>query len=303
MILPDEFLNRYCSLIDDERGFIESLSMPLKRSFRINTIKYKTDEIINRLRRDGLDIKPVSWYEEAFVTDSDKLSFTLDRFVGSIYIQELASMLPPLIVRDELESACDVFDACAAPGSKTTQIAAYMNNKGCLVANDRNYSRIRALKFNLNKAGVVNSIITNYELNEFPEMKFDIVFLDAPCSADGTIRKSPDLLKRWSLKRILGYSIRQKDLILRAFDMLNDKGTLIYSTCSMAPEENEEVIDFLLQNRTARLIEIKLDNFIFSNAVLEWNYKQYSSEISKTVRIWPHHNDTNGFFIAQVKKC
>jgi len=140
-------------------------------------------------------------------------------------------------------------------------------------------------------------------LHEFPVMKFDIVFLDAPCSADGTIRKSPELLRQWSIKRILGYSERQKDLILRTFDMLNDNGILIYSTCSMAPEENEEVIDFLLQNRIARLKEIKLDNFIFSNAVLEWNNKQYSSEISKTVRIWPHHNNTNGFFIAQVRKC
>ena len=303
MIFPDEFLKRYCSLVDDENSFVDSLTTPLNKSFRINTLKYKTNEVINRLRSYGLNIQQVEWYNEAFITDSDKLSFTLERFIGSIYIQELASMLPPLVVRDELESACDVFDACAAPGSKTTQIASYMNNNGCLVANDRSYPRIRALKFNLNKAGVINTVITNFELHEFSEMKFDIVFLDAPCSADGTIRKSPELLRQWSIKRILGYSERQKDLILRTFDMLNDNGILIYSTCSMAPEENEEVIDFLLQNRIARLKEIKLDNFIFSNAVLEWNNKQYSSEISKTVRIWPHHNNTNGFFIAQVRKC
>ncbi len=302
MKLPKEFIKRYCSLVDDENIFLKSLSQPLDKSFRINRLKSNSTDVIERLQKQGLKFKPVTWCSDAFITDSDKLSFTMERFIGSIYIQELTSMLPPLIVRKELESANNVLDACAAPGSKTTQIAAYMNNKGCLIANDRSYTRIRALKFNLNKAGVLNTVITNFELHKFPEMKFDIIFLDVPCSADGTIRKSPEMLRRWSLERIRGYSERQKDLILRAYDLLSDKGILVYSTCSMAPEENEEVIDFLLQNRPAILSSIKLDNFIVGETVSEWDNKKYSSDISKVFRIWPHHNNTNGFFVCKVIK-
>lgn len=302
MKLPNEFIRRYCSLVDDDKRYLESLSHPLQKTFRINTLKYKTCNVIDRLTDCGLILKSVSWNNEAFIVDSDKLSFTLERFIGSIYIQELASMLPPLIVRKELETSNNVLDACAAPGSKTTQIAAYMNNKGCLIANDRSFTRIRALKFNLNKAGVINTVTTNFELHLFPATKFDIVFLDVPCSADGTIRKNPKMVRSWSIKRIKGYSERQKGLILRAYDLLADNGTLVYSTCSMAPEENEEVVDFLLQNSPAQLSEIKLDNFIFGEAVQEWDNKKYSSDISKAVRIWPHHNNTNGFFIAKITK-
>jgi tRNA (cytosine49-C5)-methyltransferase len=302
MKLSDKFIKRYSSLVDDEKNFIASLSEPPQKSFRINKLKHKTNEVIDRLKSNGFKINPVSWCDEAFSTDSDKLSFTLEKFIGSIYIQELASMLPPLIVRKGLECTKNVLDACAAPGSKTTQIADYMNNKGCLIANDKSYTRIRALKYNLNKAGVINTIITNFELHKFPEMKFDFVFLDAPCSADGTIRKSPDIMRRWSINRIKGYSERQKDLILRAYDLLAENGTLVYSTCSMAPEENEAVVDWLLNNRQANLVNIRLDNFIFGDTVLNWGDKTYSSEISKAVRIWPHHNNTDGFFIAQVSK-
>ena len=212
-------------------------------------------------------------------------------------------MLPPLIARDELARASTVLDACAAPGSKATQTAALMANRGCLVANDRSYGRIRALKFNLNKAGVINTLITNFELQLLPPVQFDVVMLDAPCSSDGTVRKSPNLFKSWLVRRSQGYGERQKDLIVRAFDRLKPGGTLVYSTCSLAPEENELVIDFLLRNRPAVMQPIDLPGFKFGTTVHEWGgSKRFIPIVAAAGRVWPHLNDTDGFFVAKVTR-
>ena len=302
---PDAFRTHYEPLIDNPEQFYQTLLTPPVTSFRVNTLKAKTEEVFLRLRQYGFDIQTVPWFEQAFICNTANMSFTLERFRGTIYTQELASMIPALILRDKLQKETDslaVLDACAAPGSKTTLLAALMNNQGCLVANDKNYNRIRALKFNLNKCGALNTCITNYDLIYFPKVEFDIVLLDAPCSADGTIRKSPDLLSRWSTKRLAGYASMQKDLIVRAFDLVKPGGILVYSTCSMAPEENEMVVNHLLRKRTASIAPIQLDNFVFSPGLTEWKGTTLHPDISFAARIFPHHNNTDGFFVAKVVK-
>lgn len=300
----DTFAARYREIVDDYDAFKTALVRPPRNTFRVNTLKATVEETIPHLRSIGLSLSALPWYPEAFAVDSpDALSATLERFLGTIYIGEPASMLPPLVIAEELRAATLVFDACAAPGSKTTQAAAIMRNRGTIVANDRSFGRIRALQFNVHKFGAINTIITNYELHRFPKSTFDVIMLDAPCSSSGTVRKSPKLIDSWNLNVSLGYAERQMDLILRSFDMLNLGGTLVYSTCSIAPEENEGVIDHLLRNRPARVIPVALPDFRFSPGVTQWNGREFSSEVVNCGRVWPHHNDTDGFFVAKVASC
>jgi len=300
--IPKRFKQRYLPLVDDPEAFFSSLLKPLPKSFRVNVLKATQEDVVERFRSYGMIVKQMLWYADAFVVESGSIGSTLERFLGKINLQELASMLPPLLVRKELISARSVLDACAAPGSKTTQLAALMRNKGLLIANDSNFSRIRALKFNLNKAGALNVVITNRDLRNFPLSQFDVILLDAPCSSEGTTRKNPFLLSRWSEHRIRTCAGLQKQLILRAFDLLAPGGTLVYSTCTFAPEENEAVVDWLLQNRPAKLLPIDLPNIKLAPPVREWQATTFHHEIDKVARLWPHHNDTGGFFLARVGK-
>lgn len=301
MKIPASFRERYSDLVDDDE-FFASLQRPLPKSFRVNTLKGSTDEVKERFRSYGIGIEQVLWYKDAFISENPEIGSTLEHFRGAIYLQELVSMLPPLMIREELESARIVLDGCAAPGSKTTQLAALMGNKGVVIANDIAYSRIRALRFNLEKTGTLNTVITNYDLRHFPKMQFDAILVDAPCSAEGTARKNPAFFSFWSPRHIHSHANLQKRFIVKAFDLLAPGGSLVYSTCTFAPEENEAVVDWLLEKRPAALEQIEMSHIRLSPGILEWKGKEFSSEVKKTVRIWPHHNDTGGFFMAKVRK-
>jgi NOL1/NOP2/sun family putative RNA methylase len=274
------------------------------KSFRVNTLKVLPKNVKNRFNNYGIEIKQVPWYPDAFVSEDPAIGTTLENFIGYIYIQELTSMLPPLVLKTELQHAERVLDGCAAPGSKTTQLAAFMGNRGVIIANDIDYNRIRALKFNIEKTGTLNTIITNQDLRNFPKNEFDVILVDAPCSSEGIIRKSPTMLSMWinNVKRIPGYANLQQQLIRKAFDLLKPGGRLVYSTCTFAPEENECVVNWLLEKRPAMLEKIRIPKMKLTPGITEWNDKTFDPELSKTVRIWPHHNNTGGFFLAKVKK-
>jgi len=304
-MVPDQFKERYGQIVDDQDAFFTSLLKQIPKTFRVNTLKASKIIVQERFEEYGIDLKQVPWYSDAFISQDNSIGNTLENFLGYIYIQELTSMLPPLVLKEELRNSEFIFDGCAAPGSKTTQLAALMNNKGTIIANDIDYNRIRALKFNIEKTGSLNIIITNLDLRLFPEKNsFNIVLVDVPCSSEGTIRKNPTMLSKWSnqKKRIPGYANLQQQLIVKAFNLLKPGGCLVYSTCTFAPEENEGVINWLLENHLASIERINIPKMKLSPGILEYNGKQFNSEIKKTVRIWPHHNDTDGFFIAKVRK-
>jgi len=300
--LPSRFTERYCPLVDNEEAFLASLGRLLPKSFRVNTIKSSASEVKERFSGYGIGIKQMPWYEDAFVSDNPDVGSTLEHFAGAIYMQELVSMLPPIIVREELRESRFVLDGCAAPGSKTTQLSALMQNRGTIVANDLDYMRIKALKFNLEKTGALNVVITNQDLRMFPPMQFDLIILDVPCSAEGTIRKSDGLFSSWSENAIRGASSVQKRLIRKGFDLLKPGGTMVYSTCTFAPEENEAVLDHLLADTPAVLEPIAIEGLKLSKPLEEWEGGRFDPQISNAIRIWPHHNDTGGFFIAKVRK-
>ncbi len=302
MLLPQPFKDRYSQLVDDPETFFSILEVLLPKSFRVNTLKSTSEEVKESFERYGIGLKQMDWYPDAFVSELPDIGSTLEHFSGAIYFQELVSMLPPLLVRKELETTKRVLDGCAAPGSKTTQLAALMDNKGTITANDLSYSRIRALKFNIEKTGTLNTVITNRDLLSFPQMEFGVIILDVPCSAEGTIRKNAELFDCWSIAEVEKHSKLQKKLIIKAFDMLSPGGTMVYSTCTFAPEENEMVVEHLLKNRPAQVEPIEIPGFKTSKPVTEWAGQEFDSQVSKTLRIWPHHNDSGGFFLAKVTK-
>ena len=214
-------------------------------------------------------------------------------------------MLPALVLNPKEDEK--VLDLCASPGSKTTQIAAKMKNKGLLIANEVKFGRIKILSANTERCGVMNMLITKRDgialCKRFKEENFffDKIFLDAPCSGEGTIRSVPKGLEMWNIKTIENLSKLQKSLIASAIEILKPGGELVYSTCTHAPEENEEIIDFALKNFNIKIEKINLP-IKTREGITDWENKKYSKDVKLACRIYPQDNDTEGFFIAKIKK-
>ena len=301
----EKFAERYSKLTDWEEFKKSSLSF-LRRSIRANTLKSSVKELKERLEKNW-NLEQVQWCKEGFWIEHVKkerrdIGNLMEHSLGYFYIQEAASMIPPIVLEPKPSEM--VLDIAASPGSKTTQIAQYMENKGILIANDYTYERMKPLSINLQRCGVTNALITLMEGQWFKKsgIEFDKILVDAPCSGTGTIRKSLKTIGIWNPDMVRRLSITQKQLIDTGFNLLKENGTLVYSTCSLEPQENEEVINFLINKyEHAKLEDIKL-NLKRSPAVLEFEDTAYSEEIKKCLRIWPQDNDTEGFFVAKIKK-
>lgn len=244
----EDICQRYVHIVSDYNNFLAALSNPLRTTFRISPIKAKREEILDLLR--DISTSPLSFYEDGFMVNADHLALGnhLAHFLGYIYIQEASSMIPPLVLGPSPGDR--VLDLCAAPGSKTTQLARIMQNKGLIVANDIRLDRIKALAFNLDRMGVCNTLITHLNGNRIGRLLegyFDRILIDAPCSSEATINKSRAVLYHWGEMNIERMSRIQIGLIISGFRSLRKGGILTYSTCTFAPEENELVVDYLLR--------------------------------------------------------
>jgi NOL1/NOP2/sun family putative RNA methylase len=300
-----KFIERYSKLTDFEEFKKYSLSF-LRRSIRVNTLKMSVEDLKKRLEKNW-NLQQIPWCKEGFYIEHINkerrdIGNLKEHTLGYFYTQEAASMIPPLVL--EPKETDIVLDIAASPGSKTTQIAAMMNNKGVLIANDYQVARIKPLSLNIQRCGITNCTITLMHGQWFikSNIEFDKILVDAPCSGTGTIRKSLKTLRIWNPNMVKRLSITQKQLIETAFNILKPNGTLVYSTCSSEPEENEAVIDFLLNKyENAKLEEIKL-NIKRSEPILEFEKQKYSDEVKKCLRIWPQDNDSEGFLVAKIKK-
>jgi len=302
----DKFIERYEKLTNFNEFKKYSLSF-LRRSIRVNTIKISIDKLKKRLEKNWA-LKQIPWCNEGFYIEHIKkerrdIGNLIEHSLGYFYTQEAASMIPPLVL-DPKETDI-VLDMAASPGSKSTQIASIMKNKGILIANDYTTKRIKPLSLNIQRCGITNCIITIMQGQWFKKsnIEFDKILVDAPCSGTGTIRKSLKTLRIWNPNMVKRLSITQKQLIETAFNILKPNGTLVYSTCSLEPEENEAVIDFLINKyENAELEEIKLSNIKRSKPILEFDNNNYNENINNCLRIWPQDNDTEGFFVAKIIK-
>ena len=294
-----EFYERY-SILEDTDEFWEFIIRPLRQSIRVNTLKAPLEVVVERLEEE-FELEPIPWVREGFFINVDNLAKVPEHSLGLIFGQEASSMIPPVVLDPKPEQL--VLDMAAAPGSKTGQIAQYMENEGCIVANDPKLSRANVLIANLNKMGVLIAKVTTKDGAYFGrfENTFDRILLDAPCSSVGMIRKRWKFLESWRLKGVIKYMNIQKRLILAAYRALKPGGTLVYSTCTIDPLENEEVVDYLLRKTDARLEKIDLP-VKTSEPVLEWEGRTYSEELRKALRIHPNDNDTEAFFIAKIVK-
>ena len=258
------------------------------------------NELKKRLEKNWA-LEQVPWCREGFwIKDVYGLGNTLEHFLGYIYIQESASMIPPVVL-DAREHE-NVLDLCSSPGSKTTQIAAMMKNTGMIIANDNRQIKLKILNLNLERCGVLNNTVTLRDGAMFNNKIFDRVLVDAPCSGIGTIRKSLDTLKIYNPHMSIKFANVQKKLITAGFNCLKEKGVLVYSTCTLEPEEDEMVVDYLLDKfDNARLESIELD-IKRSEPVMEYGKMKFNDDIKKCLRIWPQDNDTEGFFVAKIRK-
>ena len=297
----DAFIERYNKLTDFELFKKYSLSF-LRRSIRVNTLKKPIKEVAESIKEKGWKLTQVPWCEEGFWIESERrdVGNLEEHMLGYIYIQEAASMIPPIVLEPKENEI--ILDSCAAPGSKTTQIAQYMKNTGLLIANDFKTERIKSLGLNTQRMGLTNVVITLMKGEWFKGMQFDRILVDAPCTGTGTIRKSLKTLRMWNPNMVSRLSAVQKKLITNAFNNLKSGGIMVYSTCTLEPEEDEEVVDYLLQNNKEAVLEDIDLNIKRSKPVLEFDGKKYDASIKKCLRIWPQDNDTEGFFVAKIRK-
>lgn len=313
MELKTGFQDRMKVLLgDDFDKFIKSLSERPVNSIRVNELKISPEELKRKLEEKGWKIsQPIKGHPEIFVIESQlepgEIGRTFEHLLGYYYVQEISSMLPVIVLNPKPGER--VLDLCASPGSKTTEIASFMKNTGLLIANDPDFGRMKILSSNLERCGVSNVIVTRKEgsvlCNKLLErdFMFDKILVDAPCSGEGTLRISPKTALMWNPNGIKRMSSIQKRLLSYAIKILKIGGELVYSTCTYAPEEDEEVIDFVLKEFPEQLEIEKISLPIkCRDGITNWYEKDYDSNVQKTCRIFPFDNNTEGFFITKIRR-
>lgn len=324
--LPTGFLERLATFVSPsvlreiEKTFVERPT-----TLRGNYIKTKKQESIKVMLNDfGFRIKKVDWYPDAFILENKtkrELTETAVYEEGKIYIQSLASMVPPIVL--DPKPGEKVLDLTAAPGSKTSQMAMMMERTGELVANDNNKVRFFKLKHNMELLGVSEpppappsqgggidrawKFVLRMEhgaklCREYPEY-FDKILLDAPCSAEARfVIGNPKTFGYWSERKIKEMAYKQRQLLLTAWGALKPGGVLVYSTCTMAPEENEVQISRLLERNPDTEIEsIAIPGLRMISPVTVWKEKPLHPGVKKSLRIMPT-KEVEGFFVARIRK-
>ena len=259
---------------------------------RCNTIKISPEDLMKRLSKKWDVEQPFPNHKEIILIKSNllpgELGKSIEHLMGYYYIQEISSMLPPIALAPE--EGDFILDLFASPGSKTTQIASYMNNKGTILANDLKMDRIAILAANLERCGVTNTLISRQDAISLcsklskERIKFDKILVDAPCSGEGTLRSSPKTFLMWNPKVIKKLSRQQKKFVAFAFKCLKVGGSLVYSTCTHAPEENEEIVSFILNNFPVKIESLHLP-ISCRPGITEWEDEKYNEQTKMACRV------------------
>lgn len=295
--MENEFTVYHRRLLEEEYPeFAESLRRKPRSSLRVNTLKTTVREVERVLEKNHVDYAPIPWCGEGLWIHPDA-SGLLEHQMGFYYTQDAVSMAPALALEPGIQD--EVLDLCAAPGSKSTQLASLMQNQGTLVANEQDYRRIRALVYNIQRCGVSNTVVTmldGVKIHLNAKQKFGKILLDAPCSDAGRAMTSRDVIQSWTQGRIVRLSALQKRLAEAAYALLEDDGIMVYSTCTTTIEENEGVVEHLLsEHKEAMLERMKFRELRSRKGLTEKTFD--------CLRILPHYNNTVGYFIARIRKC
>ena len=287
-------------LKDEYDAYIDSFNNERKYGLRVNTLK-TTAEFIKE-NTDFL-IDKVPWCETGFYYDGEKRPAKHPfYYAGLYYLQEPSAMAPGDVL--EINEGDRVLDICAAPGGKSTQLAARLKGKGILVTNDISPSRAGALVKNIELFGVKNNVTLSESpekmVKKFPEF-FDKILVDAPCSGEGMFRKEPDTIKSWDDEKIEFCVNAQRDILESCALMLKKGGYLLYSTCTFAPVENEKTInDFLDNHEDFEVVEIqKTNGFAEGRPDLIENGRE---SLKGAARLWPHKIEGEGHFLCLLRR-
>jgi tRNA (cytosine49-C5)-methyltransferase len=309
--LPDAFLEKLKRIIPVNQWdkVIKTFAVERPTTFRVNTLKTTGASVKEQLEGAGLKIENLPWYKDAFILRKGRQRDLEDTDLyekGGIYVQGLSSMIPPLALAPQPGEK--VLDLTAAPGSKTTELACLMKNGGSITANDNNPVRLQKLKANLKTQGAGNvslleagdgSLVWKKHMEEF-----DKVLLDAPCSSEGRFQlEEPATYSYWKEDTNRKMAKDQRRLFKSAVLSLKPGGTLVYSTCTFAPEENEGVLQWALETYgdALALEDISIPLPLHTRGLPAWGDLKFDPAVVKSVRVLPT-TDVEGFFVAKLKK-
>lgn len=290
-IIPPLFAARMREQLpkEEQEAFFASLQEPSVQGLRYNPTKWSREEFLSKV---PFQLNPVPWCGTGYYYNKlDRPGKHPYHAAGLYYIQEPSAMAV-------IETLCPqpgerVLDLCAAPGGKATQISGYLANEGLLVANEFESSRAKILAENLERWGATNALITNEKpenlAERFPAF-FDKIVVDAPCSGEGMFRKLQEAGEDWSLEKVGQCAAMQKDILDAAAIMLRPGGTMVYSTCTFAPDENEKQIEAFLHRHPEFSIEVAPTASYFKEGTTP-----------HTLRLWPHHLRGEGHFITRLR--
>ncbi len=299
---PEEFLKKYEKIMGKEsKDFFDFSARKIPKSIWVNSLKITQKELMEKLENKGWQLKQL-FHENAFLLENAEKPGQSEEFkLGLFNLQEKASMLPAIVLAPEQGER--VLDATAAPGNKTLQLSCLVEGKGSIVAVEKNPARFKSLCYNIKKFGTKNVKARKGNLLQAATKKlFDKVLLDAPCSSEGLVRKDFDALRHWSQKLVERKAKLQKRMIAKCIDMLKENGVLVYSTCSLSPEENEEVLQWVTERKKIEIVEIEIKKFKVREGMTEYNGKKFDAQIKNAIRIYPQDNDSQSFFVAKIRK-
>ncbi|MDQ1639584.1 MAG: rRNA (cytosine967-C5)-methyltransferase [Pyrinomonadaceae bacterium] len=275
--------------VEETEAFARSNNQPAPIAFRVVTQRASEVEIITQLRASGAKLEPSKIAKHAWRITGNGPLFAELVAGGQIYVQDEASQMVAQVL--DARAGERILDLCAAPGSKTTQIASALRDTGVVIASDLHAHRLRTVRDTTKQHHLSNVhclTLNGVEPLPFREKSFDRVLVDAPCSGSGTFRRNPEIRWRISADDIDDLASRQNRLLLNAAPLVKPGGRLVYSTCSVEPEENESVVQTFLENNiNFSLLPLPLSNLLSS---------------AGTLRTWPQHHDTDGFFIASLQR-
>ncbi len=294
----DYLRGKYEALYSKE--YIEGFSAPIKPAIRVNEIKISEDELVARLAGKGVSLEKISWTRKGYFVNSSPFSIgaTTEYLLGYYFIQDPTSMYACEVL--DPRPGETVLDMTAAPGGKTTYLAQLMGNQGAIVAIELNRERMKSLRSNITRMGVSNTIAIRMNALEAPELKttFDKILLDAPCTGTGTLNKNPEAALKEE-KDTLNCTALQRHLLATGVKLLKKDGVMVYSACSLLPEEGELILQEALENLGMRLEEVEQGE----NAFAECYGSKLSGEMKKAKRFYPHRHGTQGFFIGKLRRA
>lgn len=271
----------------------------METAIRANTLRIKERDLVERLTEKKIVLEKIPWVRQGYFVKNSPFSVgaTTEYLLGHYFIHDPTSMYACEVL--DPRPGETVLDMAAAPGGKTTYLSQLMGNSGTVIALELNQDRMRSLASNINRMGVKNAITIRMDAGDAGDlvMEFDKILLDAPCTGTGTLFKNPEAGK----KEIADLEIvtkTQSNLINKAYNVLKEEGTLLYSTCSILPEENEMIVQEAIENLDIKLEKIKAGE----QGMVRPYGLSLDKKIRKTRRFYPSLNKTQGFFMAKIKK-